>query len=140
MVLRYGFACRIYVDNIPMRVMRNRQEIGVHFPTRQPMKVYSTLWNGDAWATRWGQVKIDLSNAPFVASFRNFTAAACTVSPEASCRGYDVSKQSKDLDPKSKKKMLKVQEKWGVYDYCQDLRRYSHGLPWECRKANKIPV
>ncbi|KAI9114542.1 hypothetical protein K1719_014240 [Acacia pycnantha] len=128
----------ILVDNIPIRVMRNRHEIGVQFPTRQPMRVYTTLWNGDSWATRWGQVKIDLSNAPFIASFRNFTARACAVSPEPSCRGFSVAKKTKDIDLESKIKMQEIQEKWVVYDYCHDLRRYAHGLPFECRKGNLI--
>lgn len=127
------------MDEIPIRVMKNRKEIGVHFPTRQPMKVITTLWNGDSWATRWGQVKIDMSNAPFIASFKNFTAGACAVSPEPSCRGFNVARQTRDIDPESRLKMQEVQQKWLVYDYCKDFRRYAHGLPFECRKANLVP-
>ncbi|KAI4306025.1 hypothetical protein L6164_029341 [Bauhinia variegata] len=116
----------ILVDNIPLRVMHNRKSIGVSFPTKQPMKLYVTLWNGDSWATRWGQVKIDWKKAPFVASFRNFKANARV----ADCRDQ--------FDEGSIKKMKEIQSKWTVYDYCLDFRRYSHGLPYECRKQNKL--
>jgi len=133
--------CRILVDNNPIRVMLNRQRIGVPFPTKRPMRVYTTLWNGDSWATRWGEVKIDLTNAPFVAGFKNFNAIACIANQGqiANCRNYNGGKY-KGLDSESKRKMKQVLSKWVVYDYCADLRRYAHGLPYECRKENRIQL
>jgi xyloglucan:xyloglucosyl transferase len=77
------------VDNIPIRVIHNRQNIGVAFPTRQPMKLYTTLWNGDTWATRGGIVKIDWSNATFTAGFRNFNVNACIPSPSNNCLSFN---------------------------------------------------
>ncbi|KAJ1377245.1 Xyloglucan endo-transglycosylase, C-terminal [Sesbania bispinosa] len=127
----------ILVDDIPIRVMRNRQNIGVPFPTSQPMRLYTTLWNGDSWATRWGEVKLDLSNAPFVAGFRNFNAKACVVGPRTTCKRFSDG-QYNGLDIESKQKMQKVHSKWVVYDYCRDYRRYAHGLPFECRKENLL--
>ncbi|RDX66064.1 putative xyloglucan endotransglucosylase/hydrolase protein 16, partial [Mucuna pruriens] len=128
----------ILVDDIPIRVMINRQNIGVPFPTKQPMRLYTTLWNGDSWATRWGAVKLDLSNAPFVAGFKNFNAKACIAKPGgASCKDFNSGK-SNVLSEESKNKMQEVQSKWVVYDYCRDLRRYAHGLPYECRKDNLL--
>ncbi|KAJ1441419.1 Xyloglucan endo-transglycosylase, C-terminal [Sesbania bispinosa] len=127
----------ILVDDIPIRVMRNRQNIGVPFPTSQPMRLYTTLWNGDSWATRWGEVKLDLSNAPFVAGFRNFNAKACVVGPHTNCKRFSDG-QYNGLDIESKQKMQKVHSKWVVYDYCRDYRRYAHGLPFECRKENLL--
>ena len=127
----------ILVDEIPIRVMLNRQRIGVPFPTKRPMRVYTTLWNGDSWATRWGEVKIDLSNAPFVAGFKNFNANACIARQGSSCKGFNGGK-NKGLDIQSKRKLKKVLSKWVVYDYCSDLRRYAHGLPYECRKENLL--
>ncbi|TKY46797.1 Xyloglucan endotransglucosylase/hydrolase protein 15 [Spatholobus suberectus] len=128
----------ILVDDIPIRVMKNRQSIGVPFPTYQPMRLYTTLWNGDSWATRWGAVKLDMSNAPFVAGFKNFNANACIANQGgAQCKGFNGGK-NRDLDEESKNKMQQVHSKWVVYDYCLDLRRYSHGLPYECRKDNLI--
>ncbi|CAL5190574.1 unnamed protein product [Lathyrus oleraceus] len=125
----------ILVDNIPIRVMHNRQNIGVAFPTRQPMKLYTTLWNGDSWATRWGQVKIDWSKAPFIASFRNFNANACIPSSSNNCYGFNSGK-NKGLNGETKMKLKEIHAKWNVYDYCRDFRRYAHGLPYECRKTN----
>ncbi|THG07484.1 hypothetical protein TEA_010391 [Camellia sinensis var. sinensis] len=47
------------VDNTPIRVFKNGESIGVPFPKNQPMKIYSSLWNADDWATRGGPVKAD---------------------------------------------------------------------------------
>ncbi|CAJ1964411.1 unnamed protein product [Sphenostylis stenocarpa] len=128
----------ILVDDIPIRVMLNRASIGVAFPTSRPMRLYTTLWNGDSWATRWGAVKLDLSNAPFVASFKNFNANACVANQGgARCKRFNGGKSS-ILGQESKKKMQGVLSKWVVYDYCRDLRRYAHGLPYECRKENQF--
>ncbi|KAJ8560509.1 hypothetical protein K7X08_022369 [Anisodus acutangulus] len=40
------------VDNVPIREFKNLEGIGVAFPKSQPMKLYSSLWNADEWATR----------------------------------------------------------------------------------------
>lgn len=103
------------------------------------MRVYTTLWNGDSWATRWGEVKLDLSNAPFIAGFKNFNANACIAKPGVDCKGFNGG-LNKGLDSESKKKLKKVISKWVVYDYCRDFRRYAHGLPFECRKDNIIKI
>ncbi|PWA97203.1 beta-glucanase [Artemisia annua] len=50
---------------------------GIAYPNQQGMKVYSSLWNADNWATRGGLVKIDWTAAPFVANYRKFRARAC---------------------------------------------------------------
>ncbi|KAH1239447.1 putative xyloglucan endotransglucosylase/hydrolase protein 23 [Glycine max] len=98
------------IDWNPDRIM---QTIGVPFPTTQPMRLYTTLWNEDSWATRWGVVNLDLSDAPFVAasiktrwgphfitdikgrfcssvSFKHFNANACIAKEGgASCKGFN---------------------------------------------------
>ncbi|KAJ1379006.1 Xyloglucan endo-transglycosylase, C-terminal [Sesbania bispinosa] len=125
----------ILVDNIPIRVMHNRESIGVPFPTKQPMRVYTTLWNGDSWATRGGLVKIDWSKAPFIANFKNFNANACISSRRASCNGFNGGR-NKGLDSKTRKKLKEIHSKWVVYDYCRDFKRFARGLPYECRKKN----
>ncbi|KAG6589720.1 putative xyloglucan endotransglucosylase/hydrolase protein 21, partial [Cucurbita argyrosperma subsp. sororia] len=56
----------------------NSESIGVQFPKKQPMRIYSSVWNADDWATRGGFVKTDWTQAPFETSFRNFNAdSAC---------------------------------------------------------------
>ncbi|KAJ0091618.1 hypothetical protein Patl1_14314 [Pistacia atlantica] len=61
-----------YVDDIPIREFENMESYGIPFPKHQPMRIYSTLWNADDWATRGGLVKTDWSQAPFTASYTNF--------------------------------------------------------------------
>ncbi|KAK1388328.1 Xyloglucan endotransglucosylase/hydrolase [Heracleum sosnowskyi] len=65
------------VDDIPIREFKNAESIGVPFPKDKPMKIYSSLWNADDWATQGGRVKTDWTLAPFIASFQNFSADAC---------------------------------------------------------------
>ncbi|CAL5203643.1 unnamed protein product [Lathyrus oleraceus] len=57
------------VDNIPIRLFKNAETVGVPFPKNQPMRIYSSLWNADDWATRGGLVKTDWSKAPFTAYY-----------------------------------------------------------------------
>ena len=82
-------------------------------------------------------MKLDLSNAPFVAGFKNFNANACIAKQGANCKRFN-SGQKRGLDNQSKQKLKKVMSKWVVYHYCRDLRRYAHGLPFECRRDNLV--
>ncbi|XP_020231423.1 xyloglucan endotransglucosylase/hydrolase protein 15 [Cajanus cajan] len=125
----------ILVDNIPIRVFHNKENIGVSFPTSQPMRVYTTLWDGDFWATRGGQVKIDWSKAPFVASFKNFNANACIAKLEASCKDFNGGR-NKGLNAQIRKQLKDIHSKWVVYDYCRDFIRFAHGFPSECNKKS----
>ncbi|CBI30800.3 unnamed protein product, partial [Vitis vinifera] len=114
------------VDNIPIREFKNQESIGVPFPKSQPMRIYSSLWNADDWATRGGLVKIDWSKAPFTASYRNFNAAACL--PVS-----NIAWQNQGLDAKSRRKLQWVQKNYMIYNYCSDMKRFPGGLPLECR-------
>ncbi|KAF2305380.1 hypothetical protein GH714_004511 [Hevea brasiliensis] len=92
--LLYGTPSIIFlVDNIPIRVYENEESIGIPFPKNQPMKLYSSLWNADQWATRGGLVKTDWSKAPFTAYYRNFNANACVWSSSAYAGNF-----SQDVD------------------------------------------
>ncbi|KAH9303092.1 hypothetical protein KI387_014675, partial [Taxus chinensis] len=76
--------CKFSVDGTPVTVFNNSESLGVAYPKNQAMRIYSSLWNADNWATRGGAVKIDWSNAPFVASYQNFSAQARTASSDCS--------------------------------------------------------
>ncbi|KAK7256638.1 hypothetical protein RIF29_30092 [Crotalaria pallida] len=123
----------ILVDNVPIRLMRNSERLHGAFPTGQPLKLYTTLWNGDDWATRWGKVKIDWSKSPFIASFRNLNINGCIRRPGRSCKGFNRG-TNKGLNNETRKKMKEIYSKWVVYDYCRDFKRYAKGLPFECRR------
>uniref|UniRef100_A0A7N0TUJ8 GH16 domain-containing protein n=1 Tax=Kalanchoe fedtschenkoi TaxID=63787 RepID=A0A7N0TUJ8_KALFE len=62
---------------IPIRVYRNYASEGIGYPNEQGMRLYTSLWNADDWATRGGLVKTGWSNAPFTAALRNFQPGAC---------------------------------------------------------------
>ncbi|XP_074277318.1 xyloglucan endotransglucosylase protein 7-like [Silene latifolia] len=128
-----------FVDEIPIREFKNLEKFGVPFPKDQPMKILSSLWNADDWATQGGRVHTDWSKAPFVASFRNFTACACIWSSGSSSCGSDPSSTNsenawlaEELDSKRLQKMKWVQDNYMTYDYCKDNLRFSEGLPKEC--------
>lgn len=128
------------VDNIPIREFKNRESIGVPFPKSQPMRIYSSLWNADDWATRGGLVKINWSKAPFTASYRNFNAAACVWFPgSSSCASKfagpvsNTAWQNQELDAKSLRKLRWVQKNYMIYNYCTDTKRFPGGIPPECR-------
>ncbi|KAK6235912.1 hypothetical protein SCA6_011249 [Theobroma cacao] len=124
------------VDGIPIREFKNLESIGVPFPKKQPMKIYSSLWNADDWATRGGLVKTDWSKAPFTASYRNFKADACVWSQgKSSCSSSSGSRYawlSQELDTASQQRLKWVQEKYMIYNYCKDTKRFSQSLPKEC--------
>ncbi|KAM7274862.1 hypothetical protein ACFE04_016728 [Oxalis oulophora] len=111
------------VDGKPIREFKNMESQGVPFPKNQPMRIYSSLWNADDWATRGGQVKTDWSNAPFTASYRNFSS-----------KNWDSSNSSngQELDSTSQQRLEWVQKNYMIYNYCKDSKRFPQGLPTEC--------
>ncbi|XP_039118321.1 probable xyloglucan endotransglucosylase/hydrolase protein 23 [Dioscorea cayenensis subsp. rotundata] len=123
-----------YVDGRPIRVFKNNELIGVAFPKNQPMRIYSSLWNADDWATRGGRVKTDWSKAPFTATFREFNANACVSSSGvSSCRSLsNNSWMLQELDSTSLELLRMIQKNYMVYNYCSDLKRFPQGLPSEC--------
>ncbi|GLT80387.1 hypothetical protein SLA2020_518290 [Shorea laevis] len=122
-----------YVDGTPIRQFKNMESHGVLFPNRQPMGIHSSLWDADDWATRGGLVKTDWSKAPFIASFRNFSAKGCLWTPGSapSC-GSGSYPQIRELDSVSLKRLTWVRKKYMIYNYCIDKKRFPHGLPPEC--------
>ncbi|XP_061361580.1 probable xyloglucan endotransglucosylase/hydrolase protein 23 [Gastrolobium bilobum] len=133
------------VDGTPIREFKNMESKGVPFPTSQPMRIYSSLWNADDWATRGGLVKTDWTKAPFTASYRNFNANACvhssasSASPSSSCTSNSASSNnawlSQQLDSTSQDRLLWVQKNYMIYNYCSDTKRFPQGLPTECKTS-----
>ncbi|KAJ8750886.1 hypothetical protein K2173_016067 [Erythroxylum novogranatense] len=129
------------VDGTPIREFKNLESNGVPFPKSQPMRIYSSLWNADDWATRGGLIKTDWSQAPFTASYRNFNANACVWSNGASSCGTGSSANndkkwlSEELDSTSAQRLQWVQKNYMIYNYCTDKKRFSQGLPPECNMS-----
>ncbi|GAB2210025.1 hypothetical protein Droror1_Dr00015275 [Drosera rotundifolia] len=129
------------VDNTPIRVFRNHEAIGIPFPKNQPMRIYSSLWNADDWATQGGRVKTDWSKAPFTAYYKNFNANACVWDGlSSSCQsggGFrDAAWQGVDLDASSRRRLRWVQRYHMIYNYCTDLKRFPQGVPPECKRGS----
>ena len=126
------------MDDVPIRVFKNSKDLGVRFPFNQPMKLYSSLWNADDWATRGGLEKTDWSKAPFVASYKGFQIDACETSVNARfCktqgkRWWD-QKEFRDLDARQYTRLRWVRQRYTIYNYCTDHVRFPN-LPTECKR------
>ena len=128
------------MDGTPIREFKNSESIGVPYPKNQPMRIYSSLWNADDWATRGGLIKTDWTQAPFTASYRNFNADACIWSSGASSCSSNTPTSispctdwySQELDSTSQERMKWVQKNYMIYNYCTDTKRFPQGLPPEC--------
>ncbi|XP_072972929.1 xyloglucan endotransglucosylase protein 2-like [Typha angustifolia] len=131
-----------FVDDVPIRVFKNSKDLGVRYPFNQPMKIYSSLWNADDWATRGGLEKTDWSKVPFVASYRGFHIDGCEASVEAKLcatqgmRWWD-QKEFQDLDGWQYRRLAWVRSKYTIYNYCIDQSRHSV-MPPECRRDRDV--
>lgn len=114
------------VDGIPIREFKNLESYGIPYPKYQPMRLYSSLWNADNWATRGGLVKIDWTQAPFTASYRNFNADS----------NSDGTWYWKKVDYAGKGQIQWVQKNYMIYNYCTDAKRFPLGFAPECYLAN----
>lgn len=120
------------VDGKPIREFKNLESIGVPFPKKQQMRIYSSLWNADDWATRGGLIKTDWTRAPFTASYRNFNADACIWSAGRAACSSKNSWLWKQLDATSFQRLKWVQKNFMIYNYCTDTKRFPLGFPPEC--------
>ncbi|KAJ9548624.1 hypothetical protein OSB04_021167 [Centaurea solstitialis] len=126
------------VDGTPIRELKNAESIGVPFPRDQPMRIHSSLWSADDWATRGGLVKTDWTKAPFIASYKNFKADACVVSSgKSSCTGKSSNPAwlSEGLDNTKQERLRWAQKNYMIYNYCTDSKRFPQGFPAECKMA-----
>ncbi|KAJ4962680.1 hypothetical protein NE237_022619 [Protea cynaroides] len=130
------------VDWVPIRVYRNHADKGVAFPRWQPMSIKATIWNGDSWATRGGQDKIDWSKGPFIASFKNYKMDTCIWRGNARFCSVDTSSNwwnkawFSTLNPWQRRLFKWVRKHHLIYDYCQDNMRFLNNLPKECSLPN----
>ncbi|XP_057767271.1 probable xyloglucan endotransglucosylase/hydrolase protein 23 [Salvia miltiorrhiza] len=126
------------VDGTPIREFKNSESVGVAYPKNQAMRIYSSLWNADDWATRGGLVKTDWSHAPFTASYRNFNANACIWSSgSSSCSNNPPANNSnawlnEELDATNQERLKWVQKNYMIYNYCSDSKRFPQGFPADC--------
>ncbi|THG06874.1 hypothetical protein TEA_024003 [Camellia sinensis var. sinensis] len=127
------------VDNIPLRVFDKNEAIGVPFPNSQAMRVYSSIWNADNWATQGGRVKTDCTKAHFTASYKNFNANACVWSSNntSSCGSNTNSMTSTAtwMNRQLYVKRLKWVQK-NAHNYCTDFKRFPQGLTPECNQSS----
>ena len=131
------FRCRrFYVDGTPIREYRNRETTtGVPFPTRQPMRVYASLWDAEGWATQGGRVKTDWSRAPFTASYKGLAATGCASQDATACARSNGAWMNQELDAAAQDQLRAVQKNYMIYDYCADHWRFRQGAPPECAAA-----
>ncbi|EMS52560.1 putative xyloglucan endotransglucosylase/hydrolase protein 25 [Triticum urartu] len=122
-------SCIFMVDDMPIRDFRNLEGKGIAFPKNQPMRLYSSLWNADDWATQGGRVKTDWSHAPFSASYRGFKADACVMTAGGAAAG---DWYNQELDLTRQERMRWVQSNYMIYNYCTDPKRVATGVPAEC--------
>ncbi|XP_019183577.1 PREDICTED: probable xyloglucan endotransglucosylase/hydrolase protein 23 [Ipomoea nil] len=125
------------VDGTPIRQFKNMEASGIPFPKDQPMWMYSSLWDAEDWATRGGLVKTDWSQAPFIASYRNYSAQACvygSASSTSSCTKNPSANPwlSQSLDISGQQRIKWVQKNYMIYNYCTDAKRFPQGFPPEC--------
>ncbi|GAA0174914.1 hydrolase [Lithospermum erythrorhizon] len=139
------------IDDIPIRVFKNNEAIGVPFPKSQSMKVLCSLWNADEWATQGGRVKTDWTIAPFTATYRsvNFNGNVCKTPTtkttllgvgglvgKPTCTPNDPKNnawQTQEIDGMGKRRLKWVQQKFMIYNYCNDFNRFPQGTPTECK-------
>ncbi|MCO5599658.1 hypothetical protein L7F22_053763 [Adiantum nelumboides] len=128
-----------YVDQVPIRVHRNTPQTRAMYPTEQPMYIFSSIWNGDGWATRGGLDKINWEAAPFVSAYEKFHVDACEWSEmgDVPACAATTSQQWWDrpfawtLTEKEKASYKWATSKFMQYNYCTDVARYATP-PAEC--------
>ncbi|TVU32573.1 hypothetical protein EJB05_24306, partial [Eragrostis curvula] len=123
-----------YVDGFPIRQYKKSQ--GVAFPSSQPMSGYMSIWaSEDAWATQGGRVRTDWSKAPFTSKYRDLQLQLCNCSIggdhcQINCPAHAGACQ---LSKEQEEQMHMMQEKYMLYNYCRDSKRFNGQMPIECK-------
>lgn len=106
------------VDDKPIRVHNNHEkDLNLPYPTKQPMRVYASIWNGDDWATKGGSVKINWQYAPYVAHYRNLN-----ITEYEQGEDHPLTQEDKDY-------IEMVEEEHMIYNYCD---AYEKEIVREC--------
>nr|CBL95263.1 hypothetical protein [Pinus pinaster] len=127
-----------FVDSVPIRVFPNNERVGVPYPKKQPMRVSSSIWNADNWATQGGRLKINWSHSPFISTYKGFDIDANEYGLNGESRGviengskwWDRPSHS-SLTPLQRRMLRWVHRNYIIYDYCKDSTRFSTSPP-EC--------
>ncbi|KAL6890265.1 hypothetical protein ACP4OV_009028 [Aristida adscensionis] len=121
------------VDGVAVRAFRRLA--GLPYPAAKPMRVHATLWDGSYWATLQGNVTVDWARAPFVVSYRAYSADACA---DAGCGGGGGGEgrwwMEKEPDETDRVTMAWARRNLLRYDYCADGWRFPKGFPGECAR------
>ncbi|KAF8655446.1 hypothetical protein HU200_061194 [Digitaria exilis] len=120
------------------------------YPNSKPMTLHATLWDGSYWATEKGKIPIDWSGAPFVVSYKSYSADACvsgSACPAGSDRSFYATAciggvchagrdgwMSKQLDAAEWGTVRWAERSYMRYNYCNDGWRFPQGLPAECSR------
>ncbi|BBN07062.1 xyloglucan:xyloglucosyl transferase [Marchantia polymorpha subsp. ruderalis] len=119
-----------FVDNRAIRVFHKATDLGIPYLDYQPMYAINSLWNGEAWATQGGRVKIDWTQQPFVASYTEWNVSeACKVQNATGTAGqhacYKKAYQSSygrapnlALTKTQVQNLRWVRKNYVIYDYC----------------------
>lgn len=123
----------ITVDGIPIRLVRNNEDIGIPYLKNQSMTIYGSIWDGSIWATRGGAVKIDWGKSPFIASFGKYKFDAC-LEGQLNCTSKKWwNSPSYQVFNTNQQTQLQWADQYKVYDYCEDKERYLVTPP-ECAR------
>ncbi|EYU32957.1 hypothetical protein MIMGU_mgv1a020536mg [Erythranthe guttata] len=93
------------------------------------MRVYSSLWNVDSWATRGGLDKIDWTQSPLTGPAD--TAQCGAPKPE----NWWSSAVHSYLNADQRRQMNWARSNYLMYDYCKNIKQFNGFLPGECLKV-----
>jgi xyloglucan:xyloglucosyl transferase len=134
------------VDETPIRIYKNNEDLGVPYPCRQPMSVFASMWNGEDWATQSGAIKLNWSKSPFKARYRHYDVEGCEVPwykgevTPCTSRKSDVLLKRATIQHLNIEQLVRLQwvtENMLVYDYCTDVYRYPKPHP-ECSRNSGL--
>ncbi|CAO2206243.1 unnamed protein product [Urochloa humidicola] len=119
------------VDDNVIRCFKRYTDLA--YPSSRPMALHATLWDGSYWATEKGKVPIDWSGAPFVVSYKGYSADACVAG--GACPAGSDRWMNKQPDSAEWGTVKWAESNYMRYDYCTDGWRFPNGLPAECSRS-----